>query len=129
MLKKTYCIHVHLLVLLRKFKYSFNARIWDILNSYIQFERHISMKSTLTNQRNDIGKDTQQVRRCLTRIFVPLSRQKGLHHEDRNIRICVQCTPFCIHILIATLQLSHAHHVWEHPKQVLPVRRASAAAI
>ena len=32
-IKKTYLIHVPLLVLFHKFKYAFNARMWDILNS------------------------------------------------------------------------------------------------
>jgi len=34
---KMYFIHVHLLVLLYKFKYSFNAQMWNILSSCLYF--------------------------------------------------------------------------------------------
>ena len=34
--------------------------------------------------------------------------------EYMYIFVRVQCAPLCIHILIATLQFSHANHVWEH---------------
>ena len=37
---KTYFIHVHWLVLLHIFKYSFNAWIWNILSSYTEFQQN-----------------------------------------------------------------------------------------
>jgi len=88
--------------------------MWEILNSYTQFVPHISMKSTLTNQRSEIETDTQQVRCCLTRIFVPLARQKGSHHEDRNI--CLQLSAYNAHHSASIFgyqrcSWSQAHHV------------------
>jgi len=75
-----------LLVLFHKFKYALNARMCDILHSYTQFVPHINIKSTLTKQRSDRETDTQSS--ALSHAyFLPLSRQKGSHHEDRNICI------------------------------------------
>jgi hypothetical protein len=40
MCDKTYFIHMHLLVLLHMFKYSFNAWIWNTLSYYTEFQQN-----------------------------------------------------------------------------------------